>query len=465
VLGLPLFPGGAVHAVWALLIAALAWLMERAPEGDDGPALSAMLTPASSSAPRSPTCCCCSWWPGGRPARAAGPLGDRQRLGLCAVDGGVLHRLDLLRQRRPRGLGRRVVPADLPGADAGHAAGLDGAAQDDPHRAHLPHHLDRRLHGQPLRQEPAAGRAGDADHGGGHRALHRAAAEGHRQRLRGADHAAGRQPLAAAAGAWWQDGTLYVALALAGFTMVFGTRHLDSTERHEGMVAAIAFESVVKLLAFLAVGVFVTWGLFGGPGDLFARALAVPELAALLRCRRQGKPFAYAQWFALTLLSMLSVIFLPRQFQVMVVENVDERHLKRAAWAFPAYLLADQPVRAADRAGRAAVLRARQRQRRHLRAVAAAGRRAARGLALAGLRRRAVGGHRHGHRRGHRRVDHGLQRPGDAAAAAPARVSARRRPHRRCCWASAAPPSWPCCCWATCTSTWPARPMRWSASA
>ena len=147
------------------------------------------------------------------------------------------------------------------------------------------------------------------------------------------------QPLPAG-GATWTDGTLAVALSLAGFTMVFGTRHLDGTERHEGMVAAIAFESVVKLLAFLAVGAFVTWGLFGGPGDLFARALAVPELADLLRLSQQGKPFAYEQWFALTVLSMLSVIFLPRQFQVMVVENVDERHLRRAAWAFPAYLLA-----------------------------------------------------------------------------------------------------------------------------
>ena len=144
---------------------------------------------------------------------------------------------------------------------------------------------------------------------------------------------------AAPRAAWWHDGTLLVALALAGFTMVFGTRHRDSSERHEGLVAAIAFESLVKLLAFVAVGVFVTWGLFGGPADLFARALAVPELAALLRLE-QGQPFPYAQWFALTLLAMLSVIFLPRQFQVMVVENVDERHLRRAAWVFPAYLLA-----------------------------------------------------------------------------------------------------------------------------
>ncbi|MCK6426784.1 MAG: ATP-binding protein [Burkholderiaceae bacterium] len=141
--------------------------------------------------------------------------------------------------------------------------------------------------------------------------------------------------------AWWHDGAFYVALALAGFTMVFGTRHLDNTERHEGMVAAIAFESIVKLAAFLAVGLFVTWGLFDGPADLFARALAVPELAALMRPDAGNPPggFAYGQWFALTLLSLLSVIFLPRQFQVAVVENVNERHLRRAVWVFPLYLL------------------------------------------------------------------------------------------------------------------------------
>jgi Na+/proline symporter/nitrogen-specific signal transduction histidine kinase len=137
---------------------------------------------------------------------------------------------------------------------------------------------------------------------------------------------------------WWNDSTLYVALALAGFTIVFGARHLDSTERHEGMVAAIAFESVVKLVAFMAVGVFVTFVLFNGPGDLFAQAHAVESLRQLLQFG-QGQSFAYAQWFSLIVLAMLSVIFLPRQFQVMVVENVDERHLKRAVWVFPLYLL------------------------------------------------------------------------------------------------------------------------------
>lgn len=137
---------------------------------------------------------------------------------------------------------------------------------------------------------------------------------------------------------WWADSTLYVALALAGFTIVFGARHLDSTERHEGMVAAIAFESIVKLLAFLAVGVFVTFGLFDGLRDLFGRADADAAIRPLLRFG-QGQPFAYAQWLGLTLLAMLSVIFLPRQFQVMVVENVHESHLRRAVWVFPLYLL------------------------------------------------------------------------------------------------------------------------------
>ncbi|MDT3672188.1 MAG: sensor histidine kinase [Aromatoleum sp.] len=137
---------------------------------------------------------------------------------------------------------------------------------------------------------------------------------------------------------WLQDGTLYVALTLAVFTVLFGTRHLDATERHEGMVAAIAFESVVKLVAFLVVGAFVTWGVYGGFGDVFARASADPDLAGLLGIGSASSA-GYGGWFALTLLAMLSVIFLPRQFQVTVVENVNEQHLRHATWLFPAYLL------------------------------------------------------------------------------------------------------------------------------
>ncbi|UTW09224.1 sensor histidine kinase [Pseudomonas benzenivorans] len=135
-----------------------------------------------------------------------------------------------------------------------------------------------------------------------------------------------------------QDTALYAALLLAAFTIVFGTRHLDATERHEGMVAAIAFESLVKLLAFLAVGAFVTFGLYHGFADLFEQAQRLPEVGRLLTLG--GAAGTYGSWVSLILLSMLSILFLPRQFQIGVVENVNEQHLAKAIWLFPLYLLA-----------------------------------------------------------------------------------------------------------------------------
>jgi len=137
---------------------------------------------------------------------------------------------------------------------------------------------------------------------------------------------------------WFQDSTLYVAVILGVFTILFGARHLDATERHEGLVAAIAFETIVKLVAFLCVGLFVTYGIYDGFGDVFSRTAELPELAGLLTLS-QGTSSDYGDWFALTLLAMLAFVFLPRQFQVAVVENVNERHLRRAVWIFPLYLL------------------------------------------------------------------------------------------------------------------------------
>ena len=135
-----------------------------------------------------------------------------------------------------------------------------------------------------------------------------------------------------------RDSALYIAMMLAAFTILFGTRHLDATERHEGLVAAIAFESVVKLLAFLVVGAFVTFGIYGGFGDVFRQARATAEPARAARpCRAAAA--SYVTWAFLTLLSMLSIMFLPRQFQISVVENVDEDHLGKAIWLFPLYLL------------------------------------------------------------------------------------------------------------------------------
>jgi Na+/proline symporter/signal transduction histidine kinase len=134
------------------------------------------------------------------------------------------------------------------------------------------------------------------------------------------------------------DNTFYIAMLLAAFTILFGTRHLDATERHEGLVAAVAFESLVKLLAFMAVGLFVTFGIYNGFADIFDRAAATAHVNTLLIL--SGEVDNYTAWASLTFLSMLAVMFLPRQFQVAVVENVDERHLNKAIWLFPLYLLA-----------------------------------------------------------------------------------------------------------------------------
>ncbi|HKV08013.1 MAG TPA: sensor histidine kinase [Thermoanaerobaculia bacterium] len=129
--------------------------------------------------------------------------------------------------------------------------------------------------------------------------------------------------------------SLLCAGLLAVFAILFGTRSLDLTEHHTGLVLAIAFESLVKLVAFLAVGVFAVWGLHDGLGDLFGRAAADPELRALLS--RTGADDG--EWAWMTFASLLAFWFLPRQFQVGVVENLDERHLRTSAWLLPLYLL------------------------------------------------------------------------------------------------------------------------------
>ena len=142
-------------------------------------------------------------------------------------------------------------------------------------------------------------------------------------------------PKEAAGATILRDTELYVTLAMAAFAILFGTRHIDASERHEGMVAAIAFESVVKLVAFLAVGLFVTFGVFAGFGDIFARAEATDALKQLFTMDGVA---GHTSWLTLTLLAMAAIVVLPRQFQVLVVENVDERHLRQAMWLFPLYL-------------------------------------------------------------------------------------------------------------------------------
>lgn len=123
---------------------------------------------------------------------------------------------------------------------------------------------------------------------------------------------------------------LWVAAGLALFTVLFGTRNLNVNERHHGVVIAVAVEAIVKLVASLAVGIFVVWGLGGGVEQTLARV----DASAIGEWQVQG-----GRWAALTLLSAAAFVCLPRMFQVMVVENDDERHLQIASWAFPFYLM------------------------------------------------------------------------------------------------------------------------------
>ncbi len=136
--------------------------------------------------------------------------------------------------------------------------------------------------------------------------------------------------------AFWNDTALLITLILAAFTIVFGTRKLDTTERHEGMVFVVAFESLFKLFAFLAIGIYVTFGLFNGFGDMFAQAQKQEGLQHIYQLQTHENP---QNWTWLLIASMSAFLLLPRQFQVGVKENVHEKHLTKAAWLFPLYLL------------------------------------------------------------------------------------------------------------------------------
>lgn len=123
-----------------------------------------------------------------------------------------------------------------------------------------------------------------------------------------------------------------VAAGMALFTVLFGTRNVDAKEQHHGVVAAIAFEAVVKLVALLAVGLFVVFGLSNGLEDIFSRAQAAG-------IDIYGSNSSGSRWTTILFLSATAVLCLPRQFQITVVENSNAEHLRTAAWAFPVYLL------------------------------------------------------------------------------------------------------------------------------
>jgi phosphoserine phosphatase RsbU/P len=133
---------------------------------------------------------------------------------------------------------------------------------------------------------------------------------------------------------------LLLALILSVFSIIFGARRLVSSERHEGLIAAVAFESLVKLVSLLGVGIFVTYYLYGGFSDIFIRFHTTrPGLfAQLFTFGGASHDPDYIPSFTMLSMSMAAIMLLPRQFHVMVIENSDEKHITKAMWLFPVYL-------------------------------------------------------------------------------------------------------------------------------
>ncbi len=128
---------------------------------------------------------------------------------------------------------------------------------------------------------------------------------------------------------------LVIALALAAFATLFGTRHIDATEHQAGLMLAVATESIIKLAAFIGVGLFVLFAVFDGPFGFTAALNANAQVKASF-----DRPFNGGTWLTVTFLSFIAILLLPRQFHVTVVENHSETEIKRASWLFPIYLVA-----------------------------------------------------------------------------------------------------------------------------
>ncbi|WP_298418401.1 sensor histidine kinase [uncultured Kordia sp.] len=134
----------------------------------------------------------------------------------------------------------------------------------------------------------------------------------------------------------WDDSTFYVALLLAIFATFFGTQNTDASEKHKGIIASVAFESVLKLVFFLIIGGYITFYLFDGTSDIYTQMLETENFKKLITLGSVENGF---DWLFMIALAFMAIFLLPRQFQVSVLENNREKHLKKAIWLFPLYLL------------------------------------------------------------------------------------------------------------------------------
>jgi len=132
------------------------------------------------------------------------------------------------------------------------------------------------------------------------------------------------------------DKAFYVTCFLAIITILFGARQIESSDHNEGLIAVVAFESIIKLVAVLAVGVFICFFVFKSPADIFLQIQENPKFSHLIYF--DESVFPATDWFWLMVLSIFALILLPRQFHVAVVENIDLKHIEKATWQFPLYL-------------------------------------------------------------------------------------------------------------------------------
>lgn len=134
----------------------------------------------------------------------------------------------------------------------------------------------------------------------------------------------------------FDDSTFYIAVLLAIFATFFGTQATDASEKHKGIVTTVAFESLLKLTFFLIIGIYVTYYLFDGTQDIYNQISKTANFENLTKLPNLEGGF---NWFFMMMLSFTAIFLLPRQFQVSVLENSREKHLKKAIWLFPLYLL------------------------------------------------------------------------------------------------------------------------------
>ncbi|KPM33839.1 Serine phosphatase RsbU, regulator of sigma subunit [Croceitalea dokdonensis DOKDO 023] len=132
------------------------------------------------------------------------------------------------------------------------------------------------------------------------------------------------------------DTTFYIALLIAIFVAFFGTRSSDASKRKQGIATAVAVESLLKLVFFLIIGIYVTFYLFDGTSDIYEHAAKTANFKQLASFGGLQEGF---NWLFTICLSFFAIFLLPRQFHVAVVENQHETHLKKAIWLFPLYLL------------------------------------------------------------------------------------------------------------------------------